>query len=42
MNNHIHGPKCGCAEYMFNEIADDLYGCVDLDGIICLNETNDN
>lgn len=38
MDNHVHGPKCGCADYMFNEDADDLYSSIDQDGLECLNE----
>ncbi|CAD8072346.1 unnamed protein product [Paramecium sonneborni] len=39
---HVHGPNCGCAEYMFNEDADDLYGQIEIDKVDCLNETAQN
>lgn len=42
MDQHIHGPKCGCHEYLNNEIADDLYGYIDLGLVDCLNELHNN
>lgn len=27
---HVHGPNCGCAEYVGAENANDLYGIIDL------------
>lgn len=35
---HVHGPNCGCAEYVGAEDANDLIGAVDLDKVRCLNE----
>ena len=36
--NHVHGPNCGCAEYMGAENANDLYGIIDTEKVRCLNE----
>lgn len=35
---HVHGPGCGCAEYVGAEDANDLIGAIDLDKVRCLNE----
>lgn len=39
---HVHGPNCGCAEYMGVENANDLYGNIDTDKVRCLNEETAN
>ena len=41
MDNHIHGPSCGCKDYMFNELADDLLNSIDFDELECLNEAHE-
>ncbi len=35
---HVHGPNCGCAEYVGAENANDLIGIIDIDKVRCLNE----
>ena len=35
---HVHGPNCGCAEYIGAENANDLIGVIDIDKVRCLNE----
>lgn len=36
--SHVHGPNCGCSEYVGAENANDLYGIIDSDNVRCLNE----
>jgi len=36
--NHVHGPSCGCKEYISGEEGEDLFGCIELDKVVCLNE----
>lgn len=40
--HHVHGPNCGCAEYIGAENANDLYGAIDIDKVRCLNEEQAN
>lgn len=35
---HVHGPNCGCAEYVDAEKSNDLLPAIDVDKIRCLNE----
>lgn len=35
---HIHGPNCGCKDYLGIENANDLIGSIDLEKVRCLNE----
>lgn len=35
---HVHGPNCGCKDYLGVENANDLLGAIDNDKIRCLNE----
>lgn len=35
---HVHGPACGCVEYVGAEDANDLVGIIDIDNVRCLNE----
>lgn len=35
---HVHGPNCGCKDYLGVENANDLLGAIDLDKVRCLNE----
>jgi len=36
--NHVHGPNCGCKEYQSLEEGVDLYGAIEIDKVMCLNE----
>jgi hypothetical protein len=38
VENHIHGPGCGCSEYQNAEYTDDLLGVIDFTGLHTLNE----
>lgn len=35
---HVHGPNCGCKDYLGVENANDLLGAIDLQKVRCLNE----
>jgi hypothetical protein len=37
---HIHGPNCGCKDYLGVENANDLLGSIDVEKVRCLNETS--
>ena len=39
---HVHGPNCGCVEYVGAENANDLLGAIDVDKVRCLNQENAN
>ena len=39
MDNHIHGPGCGCQDYAYADESDDLYPNIDTQNIITLNES---
>lgn len=34
---HVHGPNCGCIEYVGAENSNDLLGVIDIDKVRCLN-----
>jgi hypothetical protein len=34
---HIHGPNCGCKDYIGVENADDLFSSIDIEKVRCLN-----
>ena len=36
--DHVHGPGCGCKDYIGVEDTGDLYGVIQLDAVRCLNE----
>lgn len=37
-SNHGHGPGCACAAYALVDKDDDLFECIDVENVRCLNE----
>jgi len=36
--DHVHGPNCGCKDYLGVENANDLFAAIDIDKVRCFNE----
>ena len=36
--DHVHGPTCGCKDYIGVENANDLLGAIEIEKVRCFNE----